>query len=73
MPKYLWKVSYAKAGVRGPAKEGASSRRDAVRHAIESLGGGLEAVYFAFGERMCTSSVSCRTTKALLPYRWLPT
>jgi uncharacterized protein with GYD domain len=50
VPKYLWKVSYTKAGVRGVAKEGASSRRDAVRHALESLGGELEAVYFAFGE-----------------------
>lgn len=50
MPKYLWKVSYTKAGVRGVASEGASSRRDAVKHAIESLGGKLEAVHFAFGE-----------------------
>jgi uncharacterized protein with GYD domain len=50
VPKYLWKVSYTKAGVRGVAKDGASSRRDAVRHALESLGGELEAVYFAFGE-----------------------
>ena len=50
MPKYMWKVSYTKAGVRGVAKEGASSRRDAVKHAIESLGGELEAVYFAFGD-----------------------
>ena len=50
MPKYLWKVSYTKAGVRGVANEGASSRRDAVRHAIESLGGELEAIYFAFGD-----------------------
>jgi uncharacterized protein with GYD domain len=44
------RVSYTKAGVRGVAKEGASSRRDAVEHAIESLGGEVEAVYFAFGE-----------------------
>jgi uncharacterized protein with GYD domain len=50
LPKYLWKVSYTKAGVRGVAKEGASSRRDAVRHAIQSLGGEIEAVYFAFGD-----------------------
>lgn len=50
MPKYLWRVSYTKAGVRAVAKEGAGSRRDAVRHAIESLGGEVEAVYFAFGE-----------------------
>jgi uncharacterized protein with GYD domain len=50
VPKYMWKVSYTKTGVRGVANEGASSRRDAVRHAIESLGGELEAMYFAFGE-----------------------
>ena len=50
MPKYLWKVSYTKTGVRGVANEGASSRRDAVRNAIESLGGQLDALYFAFGE-----------------------
>lgn len=50
MPKYLWKVSYTKTGVKGVAREGASSRSDAVKHAIESLGGKLEAVYFAFGE-----------------------
>lgn len=50
MPKYMWKVSYTKAGVRGVAQAGGSSRRDAVRHAVEGLGGSLEAVYFAFGE-----------------------
>jgi uncharacterized protein with GYD domain len=50
VPKYMWKVSYTKAGVRGVASEGASSRRDAVKQAIESLGGELEAIYFAFGE-----------------------
>jgi uncharacterized protein with GYD domain len=50
MPKYLWKVSYTKAGVRGIAAQGGSSRRDAVRRAVESLGGELEAVYFAFGD-----------------------
>jgi uncharacterized protein with GYD domain len=50
MPKYMWKVSYTKAGVRGVAAEGGSSRRDAVRHAVESVGGTLDAVYFAFGE-----------------------
>jgi len=49
VPKYLWTVSYTKTGVRGVANEGASSRRDAVRNAIESLGGTLESIYFAFG------------------------
>ena len=50
MPKYMWKVSYTKAGVRGVAQEGGSSRREAVRNAVESVGGELEAVYFAFGD-----------------------
>ena len=50
MPKYLWKVSYTKVGVRGVAQEGASSRREAVRNAVEGLGGTLEAMYYAFGD-----------------------
>jgi uncharacterized protein with GYD domain len=50
VPNYLWKVSYTTAGAKGVAQQGASSRRDAVKHALESLGGRLEAVYFAFGE-----------------------
>jgi uncharacterized protein with GYD domain len=50
MPKYLWKVCYTKVGVRGVAEKGASSRRDAVKAAIESLGGMLECIYFAFGD-----------------------
>ena len=50
MPKYLLKVSYTKVGVRGITKEGASSRREAAKTAIEGLGGTLEAMYFAFGD-----------------------
>ncbi|HUA02526.1 MAG TPA: GYD domain-containing protein [Solirubrobacteraceae bacterium] len=49
MPKYLWTVSYTKTGVRGLADEGASSRRDAVKNALEGLGGTLESMYYAFG------------------------
>jgi uncharacterized protein with GYD domain len=50
MPKYLWKASYTTKGARGVAEEGGSGRRDAVRRATESVGGTLEAFYFAFGE-----------------------
>jgi len=50
MPNYLWKVSYTTAGVKGVAEQGATSRRDAVKHAIESLGGTLESFYCAFGD-----------------------
>ncbi len=36
MPKSLWKVSYTKAGARGIAKEGGSSRREAVQRVVDS-------------------------------------
>jgi uncharacterized protein with GYD domain len=50
MPKYLVKASYTVQGVKGVASEGGSSRRDSVKKAIESLGGSMEAFYFAFGD-----------------------
>jgi uncharacterized protein with GYD domain len=49
LPKYLWKASYTISGAKGVAKEGGSARRDAVRRATESVGGTLDAFYFAFG------------------------
>ena len=50
MPKYLWKASYTTAGVKGVAAEGGSARREAVGRAIGSVGGTMEAFYFAFGD-----------------------
>ncbi len=50
MPKYVLQVSYTAEGARGVAKDGGSKRRDAARALVESLGGKLEAFYFAFGE-----------------------
>jgi uncharacterized protein with GYD domain len=50
VPKYLWKASYTQSGVKGVAKEGGSARVEAVKQATESVGGTLEAFYFAFGE-----------------------
>ena len=50
MPKYLLKASYSTSGVKGVAKEGGTGRVDAVRHATASVGGTLEAFYFAFGD-----------------------
>src|SRR5213592_2850844 len=50
MPKYLWKVSYSADGLRGLLKEGGTGRRDAARQLVESLGGKMDAFYFAFGE-----------------------
>lgn len=50
MSKYLVQASYTADGVKGLAKDTASGRRAAVVHAIESLGGKLENMYFSFGE-----------------------
>lgn len=49
MPKYLWKVSYTVDGVKGLLAEGGSARRDAIKSAVESVGGSVEACYYAFG------------------------
>ncbi|HEY3916963.1 MAG TPA: GYD domain-containing protein [Stellaceae bacterium] len=50
MPKYLVQASYNAEGVKGLAADGATARKAAVAKAAESLGGKLEAFYFAFGE-----------------------
>jgi uncharacterized protein with GYD domain len=49
MPKYLFHASLSAEGVAGVLSEGGSSRRAAVKDAVEALGGTLEAFYFAFG------------------------
>ncbi len=51
MPKYLIKANYTTEGVKGLTKSGGgTARRNAVKESLESLGGKLEAFYFAFGE-----------------------
>ena len=50
MPKYLIQASYTAEGVKGLLKDGGSKRRAVAEEAIKSLGGRLEAFYFAFGE-----------------------
>ena len=50
MPKYLVQASYTGDGVQGLRKEGGSARRDAIARACASIGGTLEAFYFAFGD-----------------------
>lgn len=50
MPKYLFHACYGEEGVKGLLKEGGSGRRTAVEQAVKSLGGTLEAFYFAFGD-----------------------
>lgn len=50
MPKFLIQATYTPEGTKGLLKEGASSRRAAVDSVVTSLGGHVEAMYFAFGE-----------------------
>lgn len=50
MPKYLSLGSYTEEGLKGLLKDGGTGRRQAVKTAIEALGGKMEAYYFAFGE-----------------------
>lgn len=51
MPKYLLEASYTAEGLKGLAKDKASGRVKAVSAAAATLGGNVEAFYFAFGDR----------------------
>lgn len=50
MAKFLIKVTYTADGARGLLKEGGTGRRAAVQKVVESLGGKVEAFYFAYGD-----------------------
>lgn len=50
MPKYLIQASYTAEGAKGLLKDGGSRRRAVAEEAVKSLGGRMEAFYFAFGE-----------------------
>jgi uncharacterized protein with GYD domain len=49
MPKYLFQANYTAEGAKGIIKEGGSARKSAIEQAVKTLGGRLEAFYFAFG------------------------
>ena len=51
MPKFLIEASYTPEGVKGLQSDGGTGRRDAVAQAAESVGGRLESIHFAFGDR----------------------
>jgi len=50
MPRYLYQASYTTEGTRGLLKDGGSQRRASIEQTLKSLGGRLEAFYYAFGE-----------------------
>jgi uncharacterized protein with GYD domain len=68
MPKYLTVASYTAEGAKGLLKEGGTARRAAVEKLMKSLGGRLEAFYFAFGDSdayIITDGPDNATTAAL--------
>ena len=50
MPKYLVQASYIGLGVLGLRQEGGSARRAVIEKACSSVGGKLDAFYYAFGD-----------------------
>lgn len=50
MPKYLFQVNYVGEGVKGLLKDGGSKRRAVTDKLFKSLGGSLDAYYYAFGD-----------------------
>jgi uncharacterized protein with GYD domain len=50
MSKFLMQVSLTQDGVKGVAKDGGTKRRQAAEQFFKSVGGKLEAFYFAFGD-----------------------
>ncbi len=50
MSKYLLKVKLTMNGLKGLLKEGGTARREVVDRSVQSLGGRLESMYWAFGD-----------------------
>jgi uncharacterized protein with GYD domain len=50
MARFMFQGTYSTDGIKGVLKDGGTGRRKAIEDAIKSLGGKLEAVYFAFGD-----------------------
>ncbi len=50
MGKYLIRANYVGEGVNGLLAEGGTKRMENARAAIESVGGSIESMYFAFGD-----------------------
>ncbi|MFJ3951237.1 GYD domain-containing protein [Streptomyces sp. Je 1-4] len=50
MPKYLVQASYTAEGMKGLLAEGGTGRKAAVEQVVNSCGGRLETMYFAYGD-----------------------
>jgi uncharacterized protein with GYD domain len=50
MPKYLAHCNYVGEGLKGLLQDGGSKRKAVVEKLVASMGGTVEAFYYAFGE-----------------------
>ena len=50
MAKYLVSGSYTREGAQGLLKKGGTSRRATIKQLAKSMGGTIDAFYFAFGD-----------------------
>ncbi|HAH23658.1 MAG TPA: GYD domain protein [Prolixibacteraceae bacterium] len=50
MKKYLIKGTYNTDGIKGLMKEGGTGRKNAIEKMLATIGGKVEAFYYAFGE-----------------------
>ena len=57
MPKYLVEAAYSADGLKRLQKDKAAGRKAAVTKAVESLGGKVEAFYYALGDHDVISIV----------------
>jgi uncharacterized protein with GYD domain len=51
MRKYLFSGTYTPKGLKGLIEEGGSSRIEAAKKSLASMGGTLETFYYALGEK----------------------
>ncbi|MCE5288857.1 MAG: GYD domain-containing protein [Nocardiaceae bacterium] len=49
MGRYMWQVRYTAEGARGLLAQGGTVRKAAITQMVESVGGRVESVYYAFG------------------------
>lgn len=71
MPKYLIEARYVGTGLEGLLKEGGSRRRVAIDALFKSVGGSVEAFYYAFGDKdvIVIGTLPDNATAAALAYR----
>ena len=50
MPKYMIQAQFNETTLKGTIEEGGTARHEAVKAAIESMGGTLDDFYYTFGE-----------------------